>query len=369
MESLQTLMRPDTQNFQTLFLNDTPLLDVRAAVEFSRGAFPNTTNLPLLDDQQRHEIGLCYKQQGQPAAIALGHQLVSGTVREQRIQQWQQWCLDHPNGYLYCFRGGLRSQTVQQWLNNAGITLPLLIGGYKAMRRFLINVLEETCRSYPFTVICGRTGCGKTRVIQTVSGSVDLEGAAHHRGSAFGRRPGGQPAQIDFENRVAIDLLKIKTSHAPSVIAEDEGRLIGRSCLPPILLKTLGTANRVIIDEPLDSRVQVTLEDYVIGPLQEYQVWYGEAEAQQKLAEELTAALARIKKRLGGDRHKQLNTALQAALNATNDIHLHSQWIAPLLRDYYDPMYDYMMSNRESQVLFQGPRTAVQEFLQQSQRP
>ena len=132
-------MRDDTRDYLNLFLNDIPMLDVRAPVEYTKGAFPGSTNIALINDDERHQIGICYKQQGQQAAIDLGNQLVSGVERERRIQAWQDWWQANPGGYLYCFRGGLRSQTTQAWLREAGIDAPLVTGGYKAMRRFLLD--------------------------------------------------------------------------------------------------------------------------------------------------------------------------------------------------------------------------------------
>lgn len=364
-------MHNNSADFKRLFLKGTALLDVRAPVEFTQGAFPHASNLPLLDDQQRHDIGICYKQHGQHAAIELGHQFIRGDVRTTRMAQWRQWHQQNPDGYLYCFRGGLRSQTVQSWLAEDGMNIPLIPGGYKALRRFLLDSLERACKNLPMTVICGRTGCGKTRVIETLSSSLDLEGEAHHRGSSFGRRPGGQPAQIDFENRLAIHLLKLEDQQLTPIILEDESRLIGRCYLPQPMQDRIASTQRVIIEESLDSRVMVTLEDYVIGPLNEYAQWYGEQDALEKLGEELLAALARIRKRLGGERYKELNDVLQKALHSqreNGDASLHQHWIRQLLKDYYDPMYDYMMGKRGGEVLFSGTRDEVHAFLCQSPR-
>ena len=121
------------------------MMDMRAPAEFDHGAFPSALSLPLMTDEERAQVGICYKQQGQQAAIELGHQLVAGQTREQRLAQWREFAQANPAGYLYCFRGGLRSQTVQQWLHEAGIDYPLVLGGYKAMRRFLIDELAQLC--------------------------------------------------------------------------------------------------------------------------------------------------------------------------------------------------------------------------------
>lgn len=359
-------MRDDTRDFLDLFLNDIPLMDVRAPVEFHKGAFPHATNLALINDDERHQIGICYKQHGQQAAIDLGNQLVSGEEREARMQAWQAWWQANPHGYLYCFRGGLRSQTTQAWLREAGIDAPLVTGGYKAMRSFLLEQLEHCIATLPFEILCGRTGCAKTRVIESQPHAVDLEGLAHHRGSAFGRRPGGQPSQIDFENALAIALIKMRHQQYPWVLLEDESKLIGRCHLPFSLQDKIKSRPRIIINETLASRVEVTLEDYVAGPLEEYRQHFGGEEALQRLGEELLSAMDRIKRRLGGLRHQQLRQQLQEALavQAINgETELHREWIHSLLADYYDPMYDYMLSKREGEVLFEGSRDEVSAFL------
>ncbi|UWN51475.1 tRNA 2-selenouridine synthase [Alcanivorax sp. ALC70] len=148
-------MADDTRDYRALFLNRAPLLDVRAPVEFAKGAFPGATNLPLLDDGERHKVGIRYKQAGQAAAIDLGNELVSGRVKRARLNAWRQWRADHPDGYLYCFRGGLRSRTTQAWLANEGIDVPLVVGGYKAMRRFLLESLDAQLARQPLWVLAG----------------------------------------------------------------------------------------------------------------------------------------------------------------------------------------------------------------------
>ena len=360
-------MSETTNDYRSLLLGDVPLLDVRAPVEFGKGAFPAATNLPLLTDQERHDIGICYSRQGQDAAIALGHQLVSGAVREQRMADWLAWCRQHPTGVIYCFRGGLRSQTVQSWLAGAGEARPLVAGGYKALRRFLLESFEREIHRQPLVILAGRTGTGKTRVIEALSRTIDLEGLAHHRGSAFGRRPGGQPSQIDFENRLSIALLKQRTAEDGPLVVEDESRLIGRCHVPLVLQELMKASPRVMIEEDLDSRVQVTLDDYVRGPLEEFRLSYGDTDAFERLAESLLDSLDRIRRRLGGQRHQQLRQIMVDALDTqrrTGTTDVHRDWIRPLLRDYYDPMYDYMLSKREGQVLFTGTRDQVQDWLQ-----
>ena len=96
----------DTADYRTLFLDDIPLLDTRSPLEYSQGAFPLAQNIPLMSDEERHLVGIRYKEAGQEAAIALGNELVTGDTRRQRLQAWLAFTRNHPDGYLYCFRGG-----------------------------------------------------------------------------------------------------------------------------------------------------------------------------------------------------------------------------------------------------------------------
>jgi len=355
--------RADTTDYRRLFLEDIPLLDTRAPAEFSRGAFPRAISLPLMSDEERAAVGTCYKQRGQAAAITLGHELVSGELRERRLAAWRDWAEAHPEGYLYCFRGGLRSQIVQQWLTAAGVPYPRVLGGYKAMRRFLIDTLEAQVQAGRFLLVAGATGSGKTRAVAGLPRAVDLEGLARHRGSAFGGLLQPQPSQIDFENALAIELLRLEASRG-AVFLEDEGRLIGRLALPEILRGRMAEAPLLLIDEPVEARVQVLLEDYVEDLGERYRRAHGEA-GPQLHRQRLLDDLSRIRKRLGGERLQRVSALIDAAFDAqwrSGSLEAHREWIALLLVEYYDPMYHYQIGQRAGDRLFVGPRRELMEF-------
>ena len=147
-----TSMQEHSQLYTDLFLNNAPMMDVRAPIEFERGAFPASKNLPIMDDEQREIIGTCYSNQGQDKAIEKGHELVQGETREARIAAWVKFAKQDPNGFLYCFRGGLRSKITQQWMREAGVDLPIVTGGYKALRTFLLNELETAIVNNPIWI-------------------------------------------------------------------------------------------------------------------------------------------------------------------------------------------------------------------------
>lgn len=354
--------RPDTDDYLALFLNDVPLLDVRAPVEFARGSFPAAENAPLMNDDERHRVGICYKEQGQDRAIELGHQLVSGDIKAQRIEAWKRFVARNPGGYLFCFRGGLRSRLSQQWIRDAGLDYPLVRGGYKALRRFLIDSLEARIEQGDFRIVSGRTGTGKTRVLKQLPNPVDLEGLANHRGSSFGRQVTPQPSQIDFENRLAVAMLKAHHLIGGPVYLEDESRLVGRCALPESLRARMAESPLLILEQAMEERVAIIRADYVEGMLADYTARDGAEAGWLNFRDYLLSAIDRIRKRLGGDRHRQLRASMEEALEqqqSTGHTGGHDAWIEALLRDYYDPMYDYQLSQKQGRILVRGGPAAL----------
>jgi tRNA 2-selenouridine synthase len=351
---------PVTADYARLFLTDVPLLDLRAPVEFAEGAFPRAENIPLLTDEERHRVGIRYKEAGQDAAIELGYRLVSGEEKSRRIALWADWARRHPDGVLYCFRGGLRSRLTQQMLAaEAGIVVPRVTGGYKALRRFLLNTLAERSASQPLVVLGGRTGSGKTDLLQMVDNSIDLEGIAHHRGSAFGRHATPQPTQINIDNAIALRLLRF-TGNMP-VLLEDEGRAIGSREVPQALYAAMQASPLVLLEESLERREAQSFKDYVLDSLAEFRRLHGEEEGFALYAEQVRASLARIHRRLGGLRHRHLTDLLEEALTAfyAGDDAGMREFVRRLLVEYYDPMYDYQISKKLDRVVFRGDREAV----------
>lgn len=355
----------DSGDYAELFLQDTPMIDTRAPVEFARGAFPGAVNLPLMMDTERAMVGTCYKEQGQDAAIELGHKLVAGDIKAERVAAWIDFIQQNPHGYLYCFRGGLRSQICQQWLAEAGFDCPRIAGGYKAMRRFLIDALETICKKRAFILVAGRTGAAKTDLLQHIPGSVDLEGLAHHRGSAFGRRVGGQPTQITFENALAVALLRRdhESVNAP-IVLEDEGKFIGRCALPEPLLGAMIQAPLAVVEADLEERVEHSFKNYILDNLADWQQRKGES-GFTRFSDDLRESLSKLRRRLGGARYAELSALLEQALQAhlNGNEELHREWIRPLLRDYYDPMYAYQLEQKTERIVFRGTGAEVREYL------
>ena len=360
-------MLQETDNYRKLFIEGMPLLDTRAPVEFVKGAFPNSINIPLMSDSEREKVGTCYKNDGKQAAIELGESLVSGETKEQRIAQWCEFARANPTGYLYCFRGGLRSQITQRWMKEAGVDFPRIHGGYKAMRRYLIDSLTQSIESSSFYLIAGKTGTGKTRAIEKIGRAVDLEALAAHRGSSFGRLPTAQPKQIGFENALAIEFLKALEFSDGPIFLEDESKMIGCICLPAPLCTKMQNSPLLIIEETLQSRIQIILEDYIDDLGQRFlEIAPDQGKVLHK--NHMLDALDRIRKRLGSQLHHQMtvlmNTAFDANCDDTSETghDLHRQWIELLLTQYYDPMYEYQINQRDGAVLARGNRAEIIEI-------
>ncbi|QBF25247.1 tRNA 2-selenouridine(34) synthase MnmH [Pseudomonas tructae] len=360
-------MRDNCTDYRQLFLNDVAMMDMRAPVEFTKGAFPNVINLPLMNDLERQKVGTCYKHHGQQAAIALGHQLVSGQLKDQRIAAWAAFARANPEGYLYCFRGGLRSQIAQQWLKtDVGIHYPKVVGGYKAMRNFLLHTTEQAVAECDFVLIGGFTGTGKTHVLQRLDNAVDLEGHANHRGSSFGKRATGQPTQIDFENHLAIDVLKKRARGVEQFVLEDEGRIVGSCTLPLELYQGMQRYPLVWLEDSFDNRVERILGDYVIDLSAEFVALHGDEHGLRLFAQRLTQSMANILKRLGGERYQRLSALLEQALQEqlrSAAVDLHRAWICGLLNEYYDPMYAYHRDSKAERIEFAGNQREVLEYL------
>ena len=349
-------------DYPRLLARGVPLVDLRSPGEFARGAFPGAVNLPLLTDDERRQVGIRYQQAGSDAAIDLGNRLVSGNLKESRVQGWRDFVGEHPDALLYCWRGGLRSEIAQAWLADAGLAVPRVAGGYKALRAFCMQTLA---REYAWVVLAGRPGSDKTGILGDLIRHVDLEGLANHRGSAFGQRATPQPPPIAFENALAVRLLQLIASTAPAPDAgslaaeaikdrlaiEDESRTIGRLSVPAPIFEGMQRAPVVVVEADLDARIARIHAQYV--------------GTDPGARSRLEPALDNIQRRLGGDRHRQVRAHMREAFE-TDSAEAHHSWIGLLLDWYYDPMYDYQLAQKQDRIVFRGDRNAVTEYLRRA---
>ncbi len=328
------------------------ILDVRAEQEFHQGHLPNSINLPILNNDERRQVGIVYKQQGQAAAIRVGHRLVSGNLKQQRVDAWQHLCAERDDVHIMCWRGGQRSSLAQQWLDAAGCPRPRIAGGFKALRQQSLAILDQPDKQW--WLLSGRTGSAKTVIIQSLDNSIDLECRANHRGSAFGRRQTPQPSAVSFECALAVDYLQHK---GRNLVVEDESRTIGSVGLPQAWHQHMQQADIALVESSTEQRVAHIEQEYVVDALREAAA-HGLTSDDVHQSYEL--ALTRIGKRLGGLRLGELKKLLQQAFAGQCS---HQAWISYLLREYYDPMYDYQLSKKQQRIRFRGNAAEVAEFL------
>lgn len=352
--------------FHNLFMHGIPFLDVRSEDEFAKGSLPNSFNLPILNNHERHLVGICYKQKGKQAAIQLGHKLVCGELKRNRIQRWHDVVANNPNIHIFCWRGGMRSNLARQWLNETGIAVPLIVGGYKALRRHLMQVIEEAAINLSMIRIGGKTGVAKTLLINEIAFSIDLEKHAIHRGSSFGHTVNHQPTQSNFEHTLAIDLLRMTyaASNKSTLFVEDESRNIGTISIPETFFQTMRRSPLVLVEMPLEFRIQRILQEYITDMLTAFQMKYAEL-GFEYFSAYLLNSLSRIQKRLGLERYKHMHALMTKALEiqlSTGNIHGHESWITDLLAEYYDPMYAYQIRKNKESVVFSGNYQEVLEW-------
>ena len=305
-----------------------PVLDVRAPIEFTQGHVPGALNLPLFTDEERARIGTTYKQMSQERAVHLGLEFF-GPKMSVMIKQAQKLA-GGKEVRLHCWRGGMRSGAVLWLLELAGFKVHLLNHGYKDYRQ---AVLASFAQPRQWRVLGGLTGSGKTDVLHALAATpgqrvLDLEGLAHHKGSAFGAigQP-AQPTQEQFENNLAAALAALPTD-AP-IWVEDESRQIGRLTIPPALFAQLRAAPRFVLEVPRAARVAKLAAEYgAENPT------------------ELAAAIERLQKRLGGLATQQALAAVEA-----RDFPL----MVELMLEYYDKTYTYGLAPRPDEP----PRTFV----------
>ena len=241
------------------------IIDARSPAEFAQDHLPGAINWPVLDDDQRRVVGTLYVQTSALEARKLGAAMVARNIAD----HLDRWIADTPRDWqplVYCWRGGQRSGALAWFLDQIGFRTAKLAGGYKGFRSVVRQDLADWPARFDFRVLAGRTGSGKTRLLQALAAEgaqvLDLEALACHRGSILGGLPGQpQPAQKHFDSRLWQALRGLDTSRP--VFVESESKKIGRLQVPDALIAQMHSQGQVLRVELGDAaRVQLLLEDY-----------------------------------------------------------------------------------------------------------
>lgn len=297
-------------------LQDHIVIDVRSPKEFQESTFPEAINLPLLEDQERETVGILYKHFGQKTAVEKGYGFLQEKMAE--FEKATKVIPDAKNLTVFCARGGMRSQVVTALLRYMGHNAKQLTGGYKVFRNFTIDRLN-TYRFQKPIVLHGKTGVGKTLVLNGLENVLDLEGLAEHRGSLFGGVGKNPVSQKTFETKL-LKALEALNPERP-VFIEGESRKVGNASIPDAIFRQMRSATNFLLEASIETRVSRTVKEYITD--------------QPGLEPEIRSIIQQLKSDLGG---KQLDQLLE--LFDSKD---YASCFKAILLNYYDKKYTHSM--------------------------
>jgi len=240
------------------------VIDARSEREYAEDHLPCAVNLPVVDNEEYAEVGTTHRTDTHRAYVIGVSYALKNMSRS--IDELVAKYPKDTRMLVYCFRGGKRSKLWFDALSTIGYRVDRLPGGWKAYRAWVRDQLTELPRKFRYHVLCGPTGCGKTRLLSALASVgaqvLDLEELAQHRGSLIGDIPGvAQPTQKWFDS-LLVERLRRFTPARP-VWVESESKKIGAIQLPSSLLETMhGDARLFSVSAPMTERVALWREDY-----------------------------------------------------------------------------------------------------------
>ncbi|UOQ95304.1 tRNA 2-selenouridine(34) synthase MnmH [Halobacillus shinanisalinarum] len=290
-------------------------VDVRSPSEYNDATIPGSLNIPVFNDEERAEVGTLYKQVNSQAAKERGLEIFSAKL-PQFIKKFSQ--IDTRKA-VFCWRGGMRSNTAATVLDLMGIHVYRLEGGIRSYRQWVVHTLEQLEFEPRVYTLNGYTGSGKTTILRHLQKEgypvLNLEKMANHRGSIFGQIGLDPNNQKKFESLLVQDLFRFQKS--PYVLLEGESKRIGKAVLPDFLYNKKEQGTQLFIDLPINERIMNILDDY--------QPWNHQ--------EECIEAFRIIKKRI----HTPIANEIESHLE-NGEFYSAVQL---LLEYYYDPLYDH----------------------------
>jgi tRNA 2-selenouridine synthase len=299
-----------------------PIVDVRSPAEFHSGRLPGATNIPLFDNSERSKVGTLYKQVSREEAMLEGLRIV-GPKMASFVQDVTNLAAGKKIA-VYCWRGGMRSGAVAQLLDMAGFEVFVIKGGYKGYRKFTMDIISKP---WPLYVITGSTGSGKTEVLHALKDLgeqvLDLEGLAHHKGSAFGglMQP-PQPSSEHMQNLIAQQLMGMDYNRR--IWVEDESMNIGSVFMPDVFWTHLHRSPLFRVERSKEVRIKrLTFE-------------YGMADKTM-----VAERIQKIHKKLGGQSTKDALAYVESGDVAS---------VTEILLRYYDKAYATGIGDREPYI-------------------
>jgi tRNA 2-selenouridine synthase len=240
------------------------IIDVRSPQEYADDHIIGSINLPVLYDEEYELIGRIYKEKSAFEANKTGAQLVMKNISTHlgcSLKEYDK----RKKLIFYCKRGGNRSFSFFTVCGKIGWKCGVISGGYKSYRKFVIERIEKLSQCNEFIIISGRTGNGKTRILNLLELKglqvIDLEGLACHRGSILGSytdKP--QPTQKHFESKIFETIRKCQFNQI--VFVESESRKIGNLSIPDQFFSSIYNSRLIKIENSLKHRVDFLIREY-----------------------------------------------------------------------------------------------------------
>lgn len=318
-------------------------VDVRSPREYEKSTIPGAINIPVLDNEERREVGTLYVAGKVEEAKRYGINAISPRLPDM-FRQYQEYLEQYEQVVIFCSRGGFRSNSIFSLLKALSMRVSRLEGGYKSYRRTVNEALPTLIQSVKFVTLNGNTGTGKTAILTELKKSganvLDLEGCANHRGSLFGSVGLGQPhSQKMFESLLYDSAKDWKPPYI--VFTEGESKRIGNAILPPYLAEAIHGGVDVLIEARLPYRIAQIKRDYSVD--------------QESSRSGILEGLDGLKRYLNEER---IEGYKQQVADGEADL-----VIEDLLLKYYDARYNTRARSIEATFQNEDPRETAESLL------
>ncbi len=300
-------------------LENTVFLDTRSPKEYEDDHILGAVSLPILDNEERHEVGLIYKQISQEQAIEKGLEYYAKKIPNiiKTVKKYQDKTL-----MIYCARGGMRSRIIAALLESIGMKVYQLKGGYKDFRNHLLEKIENFKLKPKIYVVHGLTCTGKTDILKQFLPFIDLEGLAQHRGSLYGAI-GLQPnSQKKFENLLMARIEELNEQQY--IILEGESRRVGNCIMPPFLWSAMVNGEYILVERENQLRFKAMVKEYFLNPIIAQEI------------KEISKGLRRVISK--ENKEKMLEYIDKKEYEKAAEI---------LLLKYYDPLYGHTLNRMD----------------------
>lgn len=299
-------------------------VDVRSESEYNDDTIPGAINIPILNDKERQHVGYVYTKVSKDEAKKIGLKYASNKLTK-FYETAKNLEKNNKHLALFCYRGGMRSNSIAKILDVMGMDLYLIKGGYKNYRKYVVEELTKYKGNFKFIVLHGFTGTGKTKILQLLENLgepiLNLENLAQNSGSVFGN--------IAFENQSRTQkqfeslLLKAFINNSKSYFfTESESKRIGKVVLPEYLFDDMDKGYHIFINTSIDNRIHNIVDDYICN-------------SSTLKDDDIRVAIKKLKRSLGNNRVNKLIEELDKK---------NYKYIAKeLMLHYYDPLYKYSL--------------------------